>query len=150
MSNIIEQSMVVKVEAKIIFDYFTVSEYIKQWLCADAIINPELDGAYELFWDKKDRGHNSTIGCKISSYCAPNYLSFDWKGPVQFEEFMNQADPLTHVTVIFIKVMGGTKVTLLHTGWRSSEEWTEAKDYFSHAWFGAFKILEDLIIKTYE
>jgi len=33
------------------FKYFTDSEYIKQWLCADAIINAKLTGAYELFWD---------------------------------------------------------------------------------------------------
>jgi len=58
---------------------------------------------------------------------------------------MNECDPLTCVTVLFKEVEGKTKVTLLHSGWRKTEEWQEAKEYFQHAWAGAFKILEALI-----
>lgn len=141
----IEVSTVIKVDKSMAFKYFSDSEYIKQWLCADAIINAKKNGAYELFWDLENRNHNSTLACKILSIDSPNHLSFNWKGPVQFEAFMNDCDPLTIVTIIFEAIDKGTKVTLLHSGFRKSDEWQEAKDYFTHAWSGAFKILESLL-----
>jgi len=147
--SIIEKSIILKVNKEIAFSYFVEHELITKWLCSDAIINPVTEGAYELFWDLEDRNHNSTIGCRIQSIDQPNHLSFDWKGPIQFESFMNEVDPLTQVVVVFSESEEGTKVTLLHSGWQRSDNWKEAKDYFNHAWFGAFQVLKELIDKSY-
>lgn len=147
--SIVEKSILLKVKKEIAFSYFIEPDLITKWLCSDAIINPIVEGAYELFWDLEDRNHNSTIDCKIQSIDAPNHVSFDWKGPIQFETFMNKADPLTQVVVMFSGVGNETKVTLLHSGWQHSDHWNEAKEYFDHAWYGAFQVLKELIEKSY-
>jgi len=123
--------------------YFLEPEYLKGWLCHDAIVNPCVGGAYELFWDLEDRQHNSTIGCKLTT-CTSDYISFSWKGPIQFEDIMSH-EPLTHVVVMFHEKDDQTQVTLLHSGWGSGELWDQAQSYFSNAWQGAFKILEQLL-----
>ncbi|MBI9015333.1 MAG: SRPBCC domain-containing protein [Clostridiales bacterium] len=147
--SIIEKSILLKVQKELAFSYFVEPDLITKWLCNDAIINPTIDGAYELFWDLEDRNHNSTIGCRIQSIDAPNHLSFDWKGPIEFEKFMNDADPLTQVVVMFSEVGDGIKVTLLHSGWKRSDNWRKAKDYFDQAWDGAFQVLKESIEKSY-
>ncbi len=123
--------------------YFTDSTLIKTWLCHDAIINPKVGGAYELFWDLENRNHNCTVGCKLTTI-TEDYISFDWKGPIEYESFMNKS-PLTQVVVMFHEAGDHTNVTLLHSGWHSDEKWDEAKVYFNNAWQGAFNILTALV-----
>lgn len=122
--------------------YFVEPQLLKRWLCHDAIVNPTVGGAYELFWDLEDRNHNCTVGCHITSL-TEDYLSFDWKGPINFESFMN-VEPLTHVVVMFHEKNNTTTVTLLHSGWQSSEKWLEAKNYFEKAWSGALQALKNM------
>jgi hypothetical protein len=73
-------------------------------------------------------------------------LCFEWKGPAQFRHFMNDADPLTHVVVFFVPctdVAGPcTEVRLVHSGWRSSAEWEEARQWFDRSWNVALEQLE--------
>lgn len=123
--------------------YFIDADLIKTWLCADAVINPEVGGAYELFWDLEDLNHNCTLGCKITSL-NDHYVSFDWKGPIQYEAFMNQA-PLTHVVIVFKEEEDFTQVSLLHSGWGQGTKWLEAENYFKNAWTGALKNLKEML-----
>jgi ribulose bisphosphate carboxylase small subunit len=55
---------------------------------------------------------------------------------------MNDADPLTHVAVFFIPANEGQtnqiEVHLIHTGWRSANEWEEARQWFEVSWRSAF------------
>lgn len=77
------------------------------------------------------------------------FLAFEWKGPTQFEHFMNSADPLTHVVVLFIPGLeeygAGTDVYLVYPGWRSSPDWEEARRWFESAWSGAFERLREQV-----
>ncbi len=129
---------------------FTVNDLVESWLVrpyagSHAEIEPRVGGKYELFWDLKDRENDSTIGCKVTAMEANKFIAFEWKGPRQFKQFMNTADPLTHVVVFFLPV--GTKeeqVTeahLIHTGWGSSSQWLEAMKYFESAWNSALQNL---------
>lgn len=139
----LEIKMILPVAKEEARKYFLESERLKMWLCHDAIVNPVVGGAYELFWDLEDRAHNSTIGCKMTA-CNSDYIAFDWKGPIDYEAFMNKS-PLTHVVVIFLEKDGDTEVALLHSGWGQGQEWEAAKAYFKKAWQGAFNILEQLL-----
>ena len=122
--------------------YFLEPELLKRWLCRDAIVNPVKGGAYELFWDLDDRSHNCTLGCHLTAL-TEDYMSFTWKGPIEFEEIMNK-EPLTHVVVMFHEKNNTTQVTLLHSGWQSSEKWQRARLYFKNAWTGALKSLRNM------
>lgn len=122
--------------------WFADSERVSSWLAADARIEPRVGGPYEVFWDPNDRAHNATVGCKVTAATPGQLLAFEWKGPREFEAFMNAADPLTHVVVAFTSSpRGGTDVHLVHTGWRSGPKWEEARLWFDRAWRMAFQEL---------
>jgi uncharacterized protein YndB with AHSA1/START domain len=113
-----------------------------------AVIDPKVEGKYELFWDPENPERDSTIGCKVTALEPGKFLSFEWKGPVQFSQFMNNTDPLTQVTVFFIPTdPKTTEVHLIHTGWKSSPEWEEARKYFETAWSSAFAKLQEMVNK---
>jgi uncharacterized protein YndB with AHSA1/START domain len=130
------------------FAMFTQDEQLQTWLTRVADVEPVLGGRYELFWDLDDPEHNSTLGCKITASEPNTLLAFEWKGPPQFR-FMNEADPLTHVTVFFTPcnevLTPCTDVYLLHTGWHVTADWEEARTFFARAWENAFVELETLI-----
>lgn len=130
------------------FKMFTENEHLQKWLTEVADIEPKVGGKYELFWNPEDRENDSTIGCKITAIEPNKFLAFEWKGPQHYKHFMNDADPLTHVVVFFIPSMEDksskptTEVHLIHSGWRSSPEWEEARLYFEKAWKVAFDRLK--------
>lgn len=132
------------------FQMFTVNDLVERWLVRpyggqNAEIEPRIGGKYELFWDPKDRENDSTIGCKITAFQPGKFLSFEWKGPKQFKDFMNVADPLTHVVVFFLPLSGRdkqtTEVNLVHSGWGNSRQWRDAMTYFEAAWNSALQNL---------
>lgn len=125
-----------------VFAYFTTSELVESWLAAVAEIEERVGGKYELYWDPEDRENNSTIGCRITAIVPNDLVAFQWRSPKQFKSFANAADPLTHVVIMFIPDRAGTRVHLVHSGWRSSAEWEEARVWQERAWSAAFKELE--------
>ncbi len=124
------------------FELFTVNSLLQSWLVPLAQVEPVPDGLYELFWLPNDRENDSTIGCRITAVVPDQLLAFEWRSPKQFKRFANQADPLTHVVVCFIPSGGGTDVHLVHSGWRSTAEWKEARMWQERAWEAAFQELE--------
>lgn len=125
------------------FEMFTVNELVQSWLAPLVDIEPRVGGKYELFWDLNDREYNSTVGCKISAIEQDAFLSFEWKGPKQFNRLMNNADPLTHLVILFTpRNHARTDVHLIHSGWRNSKPWEEARVWFEQAWKSAFEELK--------
>ncbi len=127
------------------FEMFTVSALLESWLTAAAEVELVVGGKYELFWEPDDRENNSTIGCKVTAIENDKFLSFEWRSPKQFRHFANNADPLTHVVVFFIPEDEGTQVNLIHSGWRSSPEWEQARQWQDRAWSMAFEALQKQI-----
>lgn len=128
------------------FGMFIEGSKIQRWLAVAAEVEPFVGGSYELFWDANNKEVNSTIGCKITAIENNRLLCFEWKGPVQFADFMNQANPLTHVSVFFVP--GGenrTEIHLVHTGWGSGIAWEEARKWFEAVWGNALNKLEDVV-----
>ncbi|MFX1316757.1 MAG: SRPBCC domain-containing protein [Promethearchaeota archaeon] len=130
------------------FNLFTLNELLESWLTEKAEVESKVGGKYELFWESDNRENNSTIGCKITAFEKNKFISFEWKGPVQFKSFMNSADPLTHVIVFFSPDpadQNKTTICLFHTGWRSNKGWQEARKYFEKAWVNALKELKEKV-----
>ncbi len=147
MNKIIHLSIVLHCNTQRAFALFTDTTLLKTWLAADAEVEPIVGGKYELFWDPSDRENNSTIGCKVTAVERDKFISFEWKSPKQFKHFANSADPLTHVVVFFTPHGDSTQVTLIHSGWRNSPEWEEARQWQMRAWNGAFDQLHEVIDK---
>jgi uncharacterized protein YndB with AHSA1/START domain len=146
MDKIIINTVTLNSSVESAFEMFTVNDNLESWLTAKADVEPVVSGKYELFWEPDDPKNNSTIDCKILAIEPVHYLNFEWKGPDQFKHFMNNARPLTNVTVIFMaKGDHRAGVTLIHTGWRDSAEWNQARVYFENAWNRAFDNLENYV-----
>lgn len=149
MDNIIAHSIRLHCSAQRAFEMFTVNEYLEAWLATLADVEAVVGGKYELVWDLDDREHNSTYGCKVTAIEADKFLAFEWKGPRQFEDVMNNVDPLTHVTIFFIPsdelFTASTDVFLVHSGWRHTPAWQEARQWFVKAWHDAFEELQRLV-----
>ncbi|MFX1364409.1 MAG: SRPBCC domain-containing protein [Promethearchaeota archaeon] len=149
MENIIIIKEELECDTSTAFKMFTNNKSLESWLTEEADIEPKLGGKYELFWDPNNKKSNSTIGCKITGIEKNKFISFDWKGPVEFESFMNCADPLTHVIVFFSQNESDSNISnifLFHTGWRDNSEWQKARIYFDKAWLKALENLKEKII----
>lgn len=125
---------------------FTVKELLESWLTRAAEVEPAAGGKYELFWEPEDRENNSTIGCCMTAVEPNEFLSFEWRSPKQYKHFANTADPLTHAAVFFSSDdEENTRVHLVHSGWRSSPQWEEARAWQERAWESAFAELENQV-----
>lgn len=148
MNKIIVQNARLHCPIERAFAMFTQNEPLQAWLTKIADVEPRVGGRFELFWDPDDPERNSTLGCKIVALEPNALLSFEWKGPPMFR-FMNEADPLTLVTIFLSPctevLTPCTDVYLVHSGWGSTADWEEARTYFAHAWENAFVELETLI-----
>lgn len=145
MDKIIHLSIRLHCDPHQAFEMFTAKAQLEAWLVNLAEVEPHVGGRYELFWEPDDRENNSTIGCKITAIEPDQFLSFEWRSPKQYTHFANQADPLTHAVVFFIPGRQGTDVHLIHSGWRSSAEWEEARQWQEKAWALAFEELRKLV-----
>lgn len=130
---VLVKSLVVPFDLEGTFDRFVDPSLLEGWLCERAVTEPRLGGRYELFWGP-DPEYDSTIGCLITAYEPPVVLGFQWRSPRQFRPWTNGADPLTYVVVSFHPEARGTRVVLVHSGWRSSPQWLEAARWQDRAW----------------
>ena len=145
MDKIIHRSASLRCDTQKAFEMFTQNKHLEKWLTQKADVEPRIGGKYELFWNPKDRENDSTMGCKILAVHPNKFLSFEWKGPKQFKHFMNEVRPLTNVVVFFIPCQEHTEVHILHTGWRETPEWEEARQWFDNAWVMSLSELQRYI-----
>ena len=145
MDKILHHSVQLRCEPHRAFEMFTVNNLLESWLTNLAEVEPVVGGKYELFWEPGNKENNSTIGCKVTATEPDQFISFEWRSPKQFKHFANNADPLTHVIVFFIPAGEWTNVHLIHSGWRSTKEWEEARQWQGRAWSKTFEELEKLV-----
>ena len=122
------------------FRLFTTGPGLESWLAPRAEVEPRVGGRYELYWNPADPSDNHTRGCVITALVQDELVAFDWRGPAALAAGMND-DPLTHVVVSFVPIATGTRVHLLHSGWRGSPEGQAARAWFEQAWAMAFEAL---------
>ena len=84
-----------------------------------------------------------TIGCKVTEVVPDKLISFEWRSQNSIN-ILPITRSLTHVWSSSFRC-AATDVHLIHSGWRSSAEWDEARQWQDRAWGGAFKDLEKQI-----
>jgi uncharacterized protein YndB with AHSA1/START domain len=145
MDLLIQQSVFLPCPPAAAFQMFTENRHLQNWLTQEADVEPVAGGKYELYWAPADKANDSTIGCKVLAIEPNKLLSFEWKGPRKFKHVMNEVRPLTHVMIFFLPQAEGTEVHLLHTGWRDTPEWEEARQFFEMAWKLSFQSLQKYV-----
>jgi len=148
MDRVLHRSVRLRCSTALAFELFTLNTHLQEWLAEAADVEPVVGGRYEIFWDPENREVNSTLGCRVTAVQGGELIAFEWRGPVQFRDVMNDADPLTHVVVAFMPSStdaNWTDVHIIHSGWRSGPEWAAAADYFEKAWSLSLARLERLV-----
>ena len=144
MAAVIHLSAELACDATEAYRLFTDSAALQSWLAPVAEVEAVVGGKFELYWDPADRSDNHTAGCRITALTPGELVAFDWRGPSQFREAMNEIDPLTHVVVSFTPVGTGVHVHLVHSGWRHTPDAQEARAWFERAWTMAFQQLVEI------
>lgn len=90
MDKVLHHTVRLDCDARRAFEMFTINELLQSWLAPLAEVEPVAGGKYELFWDPMDRENDSTIGCRVSAIEPNKFLSFEWKGPVQYQALHEQ------------------------------------------------------------
>lgn len=127
---------------------WTIPERVQEWFAPQAVVEPKVGGAYELYFIPGNTDMMNTKGCKIVQLIKEEKLQFTWKGPDQFSDLMNQENHLTVVDVTFCKVEEGTtRVSIDHTGFKEGEEWQEAYGWHVAAWSGVLDSLKAALEK---
>jgi len=120
-----------------VWEAFATAAGLASWLCLRARVEPEIGGAYELFWDP-DESHperDSTLGCTILSIDEPRLLEFTWRGSEAVADVMNAPGVLpTQVRVELRPTLEGTRVEVVHSGWGEGPGWERARAWFENAW----------------
>jgi uncharacterized protein YndB with AHSA1/START domain len=149
MDKVLHKSVRVPCDKNLAFDLFTDNHHLAAWFPAEAEVEPVVEGKYELYWDPDDKKNNSTFGCKVTAVERGKLIAFEWKGPLQFKQFMNDADPLTHVVVLFLPLNEDdqpyTDVHVIHSGWRSGGDWQKAVEFFDWAWDEELRELSEYV-----
>ncbi len=121
------------------------SKRVATWFAPEANVEPRIGGAFELFFDPSNHEHESTRGCVFTSIDYKKKLVFTWKGPNQFEKFMNDPSSLTSVEVIFRETNGTTHLNVKHRGWGDGEEWVMAQKWHLRAWEEVLAVLKSAL-----
>lgn len=123
---------------------WTSNENVAGWFAPIANIEPKVGGAFELFFDPSNREHMTTKGCKFLELVPMERLSFQWKGPDDFAQIMNE-DHLTIVNVTFTEDNKTTTVKVFHSGWGTGDEWSKAVKWHEFAWKQVLGSLKDYV-----
>ncbi|MFS1513114.1 SRPBCC family protein [Chengkuizengella sp. SCS-71B] len=138
----IHTEIFVNSDVELIWKAWTEVNKITTWFAPAAEIQLKDNGKYELYFDPTNKNSMSTIECKILSFEKPSFIEFQWKGPDEFKDVMNDENALTIVKISFIPYENGTKLILDHTGWNDTDDWIKAKKWHIKAWGQALSSLK--------
>ncbi len=137
MMNTIERSISCEISIDRTIDEvwgaWTTEEGIRSFFAPACNIEIKPKGAYEILFDLgAAQGSQGGEGMIILAVQEPEMLSFTWNAPPHLK---NVRGHMTHVTVRLEEIgPRKTKVSLIHDGWGSGEEWDQAFEYFQIAW----------------
>src|SRR5438309_496593 len=128
-----------------VFEAWLKPALLERWLTRKANVEPQVGGAYELFWDPEHPERDSTLGCRITDLVPNSELSFNWKGPKEY------ADVMGVETQCFVRLEArpdGCLLRFVHTGWGSGARWEQARQWQAEAWKEAIENLKNMLENT--
>ena len=112
---------------------WTTEEGVKTFFAKGAHIEPQVDGAYEIFFNPAGApGKRGADGMRVLAFEAPRRLAFTWNAPPTIPAIRGQRT----MVVIELEATGPrrTRLRFTHLGWGEGKDWDAAYDYFDHAW----------------
>jgi uncharacterized protein YndB with AHSA1/START domain len=118
-----------------VWEAWTTTEGCNTFFAPSCKIKLKVGGAFEMYFTSGNKpGLRGGEGCTILAIQPERMLSFTWNAPADMPTIRAQ---FTHVSLYFDKIDdSSTKLTLIHDGWGTGEEWDTAFQYFQYAWGG--------------
>ena len=141
----------IRADADLVWHAWTRPERVTAWFAPEAVVEPRVGGAFELYFIPGNRSSMNTRGCRITALAppapaAPGVLEFTWRAPDEFAELMNGPDELTHVRVLVSSEDdGGAQVEVTHSGFGHSAAWQQARAWHAMAWDQALGSLKQAL-----
>jgi uncharacterized protein YndB with AHSA1/START domain len=133
--NVVSETLVINRPVGDVFKMFTENTHLEKWLAPKAEVKPEVWGNYDLYWDADNFAADENKGCKILAFEKNNHITFEWKSDESFDHVMNHVHPLTKVSVKFTPInKKQTRISLVHSGWKNTPEWEEARLFHVDKW----------------
>lgn len=131
--RVIRAEVIVPASADDVWQAWSTAEGVRSFFAPDCRVELEIGGAYEMYFDPSaPYGERGGEGVRILAIEPRKMLSFTWNAPPHLPEVRPQH---TAVVVRLLALADGrTRVTLIHSGWGSSEQWDQAYRYFAVAW----------------
>ncbi len=109
------------------------SEGIRSFLGIDSHIDFRVGGAFEFYFNPDSTStERGSEGCVILAIEKEKMLTFTWNAPPHMPDIRAQR------TVVVLRMGGlpdgGTHLEISHYGWGESENWQQARSYFTNAW----------------
>ncbi|HDR06943.1 MAG TPA: SRPBCC domain-containing protein [Candidatus Coatesbacteria bacterium] len=120
---------------------------LARWLCLKAVVEPQVGGRYELFWDLERPEVNSTLGCKVLELEPARRLVVSWAGNEEQLEFMKTGS--TTVAFSLEPTDSGCCLKIEHYGFGDCDRWLKAERWFDTAWKNVLKRLRDAITQSH-
>jgi uncharacterized protein YndB with AHSA1/START domain len=141
MERAIEKSVMVKASPSEVWNSWTSSQGVREFLGVDSYIELKFGGRYEILFDNKPPvGLQGSEGCQILSYVPERMLSFTWNAPPSLPEMRNQK---TFVVIQLTQGKDGTQVDLRQGGIGKGAGWDKYYDYFNKAWDSVLHALKE-------
>ncbi len=116
-----------------VWNAWTVKEELIKFFAADAEIELQIGGKYEMFFLLDNPpGSRGGEGNRILSFVPQRMLSFTWNAPPQYPNVRKEK---TWCVLFFDKLESeSTRISFYQFGWKDGEEWDQVYHYFLEAW----------------
>lgn len=139
MPTEIVKDVVVPCSLDALFDSFATTAGVTTFFAPEAVIEPRVGGAYELYFDADaEPGERGTEGCTVLSIEPPRLLVVQWSFPPHLPRLRRER---TQLSLAFsADPREGARVVLAHQGFREVDdpltrrEWEEGYRYFNRVW----------------
>lgn len=135
----VEVSGIIQAPPDIVFEQIATMDGVKRWLGIESHIELAIGGAYEWIFDRNAGfGSRGTEGTQILGYVPDRMLCLSWNVPPELKRVRGQR---SWVTFLIEPVRGGSRVTIVHTGFGDTPGWDSAYRYYDEGWPVVFSSL---------
>jgi len=100
----------IQASPEMIWTALTQASGLREWMCDGARSVPRKGGLIQVWWDSGYEARGV-----FTAYKPPGTLAFTWNSPMEPAE--------TSVKFTLKPVEGGTKVTVIHSGFGTGKKW---------------------------
>ncbi|MEM9166047.1 MAG: SRPBCC domain-containing protein [Planctomycetota bacterium] len=128
----IEATVIVAAEPDAVFERLTTLDGLQRWLSIEAEIDLTVGGVYEWYFEPRATlGSRGTEGSQVLGFAPGRMLCVAWNAPPELRQVRGAR---TWVTFLLEPVRGGTRATVVHTGFGDTPGWDRAHRYYEAGW----------------